>query len=492
MSEVNYMGTKVPKLAQASSNLLDVGPAGGTWFNPALSNEPDKLQIPDKWPLLVKAIRFYYDRDPLASSVVNKSVDIGLNELTNNQGDTPDNVLAVYDYFKDDLIAFLKDMAREYLLSGLVIPEVGWGTQVVKLKRSEKVFTLPTSLWIRDPASIIAKKTPIPNRINYYVEVDSETIQFILQKGRYPDGTVDTKTFEMLLNQYPEFVQAVRDGKTIIPLTNIFVTIRRAPTTGKVYPTPYFLSALESLIYKRKLRKMDYAIAARVIQAIQVVTLGNDKYPLTEADGDQLEDLKKRMLFEGRDSNVERIFQLVGNHTLEIKWVFPDTNALLNNSKYDAVNQDIMFALGFPRILLSGETEKSATSNPEFAMFSPSETLKSMRKDLMPFVKKLYKEIARLNGFDKYPTPEFGSLQLYDVEKMATTIATLMKSAHLSNTSALRSAGFNFEDEIQNIIREREIMKENDIPEFAPQPFSPKPTVPGSPSTDNTKTQETN
>jgi hypothetical protein len=475
------------RLAKSSVTYYDLGPSGITTLGYGTSSEPDKMTVPSKWPDLVKVIRFFYERDPIASTVINKFVDIGINEINNNQGDADDETLEVYEFFKDALIDFLKKMSREYLLSGLVIPEITWASTVVTLKSGkEKVFTLPQVMWIRDPATITAVKTPIPDRINYYVEVDEETRIFIENKGKYSDGTEDKATYDLLRKNYPAFVKAIQSGKIDkIPLENPYYVVRRAPVTGKAYPTPYLLAVLEPLSYKRKLRKMDYSIAARVISAIQVIKLGSDKFPLTESDESQLDDLRLEMRYGGQENNVERVFQLFGNHTLDISWVFPDTKTMLDKVKYETANSDIMFGLGFPRILLSGETEKSATSSPEFAMFSPSESIKAMRLDLLPFVKKLYKDIAKFNDFKQFPKFEFASLRLYDVAKMSGVITNLIDKAALSKTTALKTAGFDFMTEIENTVRERDIMKENDIPEFAPQPFSPRPGVPGTPNTKN-------
>jgi hypothetical protein len=474
--------TENPRLARASVNLMDMSPytTMGIYLN---TDTPDKMGIPAKWPHQVKLIRFFYKRDPIISTVVDKSVDIGINEVTNNRSDSDDETMEVYDYCLDDLHRFLKVMAREYLLSGLVIAEVNWTSKEITLRSGKKkVVTLPDVMWLRDPSTIVAKKTPIPNRIKYFVEVDNDTIQFVLNGGIYPDGRRDLETFKLLKTSFPDFVRRIKAGEIQVPLENPFCIITRAQIAGDEYPTPYIYSVLEPLQYKRRLRKMDYAIAGRVNSAIQLFKLGDKDFPMTGEQGEQeIQNLQMIVNHNGRENNPERVFQLYGNHTLDVEWVFPDTQAMLDIGKYEVANQDIMFGLGFPRILLSGETEKSATSNPEFAMFSPSESLRAMRNDLMPFVEKLYKEIARLNDFDKYPVLEFSSLHLFDVEKMGDVIMALVDKAGLSKTSALKIANFKWEDELLNKEREIKEMKEKDIPEFPAQPFSAQPQVPGKP-----------
>jgi len=485
----------ITKLAKASVTLLDLSPDSSK-YGLSSPNEPDKLNIPKEWTKLIETIRFYYERDPIVSTVVDKFVDIGVNGLINNRGDSSDEVFDVYEEMKDDLLSFLKDMAREYLLSGLVMPEVTWSSiDLSKELGDNNIVTLPVGYWLRDPQLIIAKTTPIPNRLNYYMIITDETRYFIVTGGKYFDGTEDKETYEILVKQYPQFVAAVKKGDATIKLEDYFIVIRRAPVSGKAYPTPYLLGVLESLAYKRSLRKMDFAIASRVISAIQIITLGNDEFPLTEADEDQLIDLKEQMRWRGREDNIERVFQLFGNHTLSIEWIYPNTEAMLDGGKYDEVDQDIMFGLGFPRILLSGETDKSGTSSAEFAMFSPAESIRAVRLALKPFTEKLYKEIARLNGYDKIPELEFERLRLYDVEKMSRSVMDMYEKGVLSRTSYLNVAGYEFDREIDNIVREREILEENNIPEFAPQPFTPQPGNTGDQSPENEtedKTKESN
>ena len=486
------------KLAKASSSMLDLtsGTPLSTLATSTGQNEPDKLGVPKKWPELVEKIRFFYLRDPVTSTVVDKLTDITVNGIYNNRGDISDNIFDVYESFVDALEDFLKHITREYLLSGLVIPEVIWFSKEFKTEdphslvnlEDTEAYTVPQGFWLRDPATVEAIKTPIPNRIVYLVKITDDLKHFIETGGEYKNGMKDVTTYKLLVEQYPAFVDAVRNGKEDYFQLDPMIVLRRAPLAGESYPTPYLLKILESLSYKRKLRKMDYAVAARVISAIQLIKMGDKDFPLTEGDEDQLEDLKTQMLWRGQADNVERVFQLFGNHTLTIEWIYPDTKTLLDSGKYEAVNDDIMFGLGFPRILLTGETERSFTSNPEFAMFSPSETIEGIRKELMKFVRVLYKEVADRNNFSEFPRLEFAPLRLYDLEKMSNVSKDLYEKGLLSRTSYLELGDRDFEDELHNIVRERDLLKEYDVPEYAPQPFTPQPQTPG--STPNTPDEE--
>ena len=128
------------------------------------------------------------------------------------------------------------------------------------------------------------KLGPFSDKPSYFIKVPDEIIFFIQNNGKYPDGTEDKKAFEILKSYYPEFVSQVKAGVREIPVENPDLVIRRKPQPDTQYPVPYLSPTLESLKHKRNLRRMDYALAARVIGAIQLFRLGNDTFPVTPED----------------------------------------------------------------------------------------------------------------------------------------------------------------------------------------------------------------
>jgi hypothetical protein len=135
--------------------------------------------------------------------------------------------------------------------------------------------------------------------------------------------------------------------------------------------------------------------------------------------------------------------------------------------------------LGIPRILVSGETLRSATSQAEFALFSPAETIKRAREEILTFIKKVLREIKIRNNFSDTVEVYFEELRLYDLAKLSEIAATLYDKGALSLTSLAGTAGYNFNDELEKKSNERDLMKKFDIPEFPALPFSPQPGVPG-------------
>ena len=437
------------------------------------SDTPDKLGGLHKLDFhqRLKLIRAFYEVDPIANTVVEKNIDIGIGRLIFDRDDCDDREFAVYKKAENLFTKYLREAALEYLLSGLVIPQVIWGSVTAKDigNNARKPAILPERCWILNPENITLKSRIFQGDVVAYFAIPEELINLIRSKGKK-----DREGYNNLVEQFPDLVKRIKAGETNILLEDAFI-IRRKPKTYDPYPSPYLLPAIESLEYKRNLRKMDYSIASRIIGAIQLIKLGDKDFPLTEDDEDQITGLKNELLWRGRANNVERVFQLFGNHTLQIEWIYPDTEAMLSQEKYTAVNQDIFFALGFPRILVSGETLKSATSSAEYAMFSPAESIKRMREDILAWVDELLKEIQINNRLKNRAGVRFEEIRLYDMEKIADVAAVLYENNALSLTSLAQSAGYNFDKEVIMKSRERDLMEEYDIPEFPSKPFSPQP-----------------
>lgn len=448
-----------------------------------------KLDLPEKFEDLVKLCRFYYKRDPIGATVINKMVEIGVTELHNKKGNAGDYEFDVFDSLREPLLEFLRCCALEYLISGLVIVERDWElvkpSDIALNLKGRKVLNLPTNFWFRDPAFIEIKDSPIPNRELYFVKVTDEQKEFITNEGKYSDGTKDPETWKILKEQYSDFVKAVQGGADKFQLEEI-LAIRRKVISGSPYPTQFLYPALESMMHKRNLRKMDYSISSRVISAIQLITLGDKDFPLTEDDQHLVDDVKQQMLWREQAGQLDRVFQLFSNHTLAISWVFPDTETLLSEEKYRNVNMDILFALGFPRVLIIGETERTGTATTEFSLFGPAETLRDMRSKLLEIITILYKEILERNPVLKSaPQPAFTPMRLHDVQKTSMIAKDAYDRGIISKTSYALMVDEDYNKEMEYMVEERARGEELGIPEYPEVPYSPKPTQPGA-----TKTEE--
>jgi hypothetical protein len=470
---------KEPSVKLAVAELMSFPGVGNPWA----PSDIDRLEAVDatQFKKATEACRFFYRRDPLAASVVNKMIDIGINDLIFHKNNLSDNEMMIFKSLKPKLKEFAEAMALEFLISGLVFPEVTYapiGKEKLKelnIKKYE-VLTLPQNMWLRDPATILIEKNMLTDEPTYYVEIPEDTIYFVTHKGKYPDGTEDVELFEKMRAMYPAFVLAINQGKTKFKLDNENV-IRRRVLSDTAYPLSYLYSAIEAMKHKRNLRRMDYSIASRVISAIMLVKLGSDEFPLVSGDGEeQLSQIRTQLAWRNTaDRDIERIYTLYGNHTLDISWVFPPVEVLTNDAKYREVNQDIIFALGFPRILITGESEKSNTSDPQYATMSPVKTMDNFREKIIEVIRNVVKEIALRNKFTSIPIVKFAPLQLSEFATFVAALRDLYDRGNLSRTEYDKFFGYDFMDEISKKEEENDELKKRGIEEFAPTPNSRAP-----------------
>lgn len=464
------------KLARATYNYVQ-DPTQNMLY-PAAREDLDTMNFPDKPEKLIKLCRFFYKHDPIAGTVLNKMVDCAISELDNRQADSSEEEFAVYKALSSMLQNFYRNVCLEFLLSGLVVPHYEWvtkrGSDLSPLMNSRRRVTVPDNIWFRDPATLVVKNSIIPNKKYYYVKVDAETIRFIQSGGKLPDGTYDKETYDEYVKNYPKFVSDIKNKKASTPMLVLLHDIR--PILGRcfpedTYPTPYMTNALESLIHKRNLRKMDFSIASRVIAAIQLVKLGDDEYPCT--DETDFDHIKEQMALRGSLQAQDRVFQLFGNHTLTIEWVFPNTEAMLNREKYTAVEDDIVAGLGFPRTLITGETMRSnVAGGSDFATFSPIASMQFIRDKLLAWTFDLYKEIKERNNFKNMPIPSFTPMKLYKLMDLNVIGQTLYMEGSLSRETRLEVLGLDLDTEIERKVREKDRYKEEGLDESPEMPYS--------------------
>lgn len=464
------------KLAKSQYS-VDSQTSSDPW-SPDDVDKMDSVKFND-YKKLVKECRFYYRKDPISSTVINKLIEIGITDIVFDIGKLSENELRLFYALQDDLQKFAEDCALEYLITGLVVPETKFEAKPQQDYREYGIKKKSTinvpNLWIRDSSTIKMNSSFDGGEPSYFVEVPTNVVTFIQQKGRYEDGTVDIKKYEELLKLYPAFVSDIHKGITEFLLENNLI-IRRKPLPDSPYPTPYIYSALENLKHKRNLKRLDYSIAARAIGAIQQFRVGNDEFPATEDQSDIFENLKEQMSYRNsQKADIERIFQLFTNHTVEIEWIFPPLDSLLDDKKYTPVNEDIFFALGFPRILTTGETGRSNTSDPEFASMSPVKTMYSMQKAILSILKGVVKQIAIENGLSEYPNIRFEPISLHNFADFITGLRNLYDTGNLSRTTFAGAFGYNFSEEAQQLEKDKKLMKSYGLEEFAPRPFSPQP-----------------
>jgi hypothetical protein len=466
-------------------------PTTNPWTDPLKAK--DKKVDYDEFVKLNSLCRFFYKSEPVVSTVVNKLVEIGINDLVFSRNGLSENEFRLFSALKPRLIEFAEQMAQEFLLSGLVVPEVGYE----KNKDKEFIFSLgvkkytslilPESLTLRDPSTIKIKSTWFGDKPIYFIKIPEDIIKLITSKGSKNDQ--EKEQYDSMVKQFPDFVKLVNSGVKEVPLDNDNI-IRRKYTADNAYPIPYISPTLDALQHKRKLRRMDYTLIDKVISAILHVKVGSDEFPVTDGEEDQayLDELRSQLRMRANsDQLMERIFQLVTNHTVELNWVFPQSEILLNEKKYDDINQEILFGLGFPRVLITGESARSGTSDPELATLAPVKTMENFRNKIIEVIRDICTEVSLRNNFKSAPMVEFAMLNLHAFADFLTGLEKLYNASALSRTDLARVLGYDFLDQLEKLDKENQELAKRGLPTVGPNPFgSPATNTP----TDGTKTDQ--
>lgn len=405
-------------------------------------------------------VRWFYENDPIAGTVVNRMAEMSITVLRNrkktkrNNNEVPEETLAYFNALVDELKPFLKIAALEYLIHGMAIPQYTT-TKILGNKIAEilgrKRYTTIDKIWVRNPEHIELKRKPVGMERQVFYKVPQEEIVFIQNKGIRADGTEDFEAYQYLVDNFPEYVKDVQKGKTKFPLDNIR-PIYRKQNSYDDYPIPFLQNALKSLQHKEYLKSMDRSIASRAIEAVRHVRVGDKDFP---ADDDDITAIE-RMVTQN-SSTGERIFNLFTNHTVEIEWIFPPLDALLNEAKYAEPNSDIFLGLGFPRILTVGETAKSNAADNKIASLGPKATLEDLRDALIAWLKALYKELAEINGFDIIPEPYFAPIVTTDMTALIQFANDTLNGGSISKDTVAQLYGSDYETEAGQIETEQEM-----------------------------------
>jgi hypothetical protein len=94
--------------------------------NPWTSAQVDKMEVLDlnTFEKLVNACRFFYRYDSLVSTVINKLTEIGINKIEYDKSRLTENEKKVMDNLIPKLAQYGQEISMEYLISGLVVPEI--------------------------------------------------------------------------------------------------------------------------------------------------------------------------------------------------------------------------------------------------------------------------------------------------------------------------------------------------------------------------------
>lgn len=476
-------------LFEGSNPFVDYG--GSTFYGPdhadqflqSLGLAPDKLLVPKEYHAVLQMVYDFYQRGGVVATVVNRFAELAITDIRNGQRKTTDEQNYYFDAVlhrqPSRLMRFLRTAALEYFLSGMIIPHIEYeeltGKELhPKLTPGKKYIVPRFDLY---PPNLVYAVWIGWGKKEFYVKVPDKDIKAIR-------GGAGSRIKEQQLKHnfyktyYPTIFRDIKNGADTILISDADPILRKE-TSYTPYPTPYLMNVLEPLIFKQELRRMDFAVASRVINAILLVKEGNDNYPITDETRGNLDELKQQIMARAGDPRLlERLFMLFSNHTTTLEWITPDVTAMLDQDKYRQTNEELSEGMGMARVLITGEARGTGTSS-EVSTWAIQPMLEELRSNFLEWTTGVYEELSKRNGFRNTAAPNFKPIKLQDFVKTAAVFGQIFTEGSLSRTTRADMAGLDFETEVELMKDEKELMK--GMPAFPAMPYSPPPPMGSTP-----------
>lgn len=446
-------------------------PGNTSSINQAFGLVPEKLTVPNDYHEQIRMCYDFYQRGGMAAVVIERMAEMTITDVRNRQRKTTDEQ---NDYFDavlhrrpSRLNRFIRTMALEYFLTGMVIPKVEWKKVMGKdlhpnlIKNKEYIvpsFDLYPPLLVKIQWAGWGEK-------EFYLTIPPEDFRLLKNKNT-ARRTKEQQIRLDYLSKFTIYTNTVASGSDKILLKDIDPILRKELSLNP-YPTPYLSKVLEALVFKQQLRRMDYAVASRIINAILLVQEGSDEFPLVEGERDNLDALKQQILARANNPlALERLFILFSNHTTKLTWISPDVEALLDQEKYKQANEEVMEGLGFPRILIVGESKGAQAA--EVSTWAIQPQMEEFRSMVLEWMSSIYELASDYNGFRNTPAPAFTPIRLQDFIKTAAVFAQAFREGNVSRTTRNQMIGLDIDAELELMKDEYEAMKllPKDFPEM--------------------------
>lgn len=485
-AKLDLEGSK--QLAQASTfagGMPSFGDSGyGSFFlpngdvNAAAGLTPEKLIVPKRYHSVLRMCYDFYQRGGIMATVINRLSEFTVTEIRNGQRKTTNEAVAYYNAILHSkpsrMMRFLRTMALEYYLSGLVLPRIDWvqveGWRISPDLKPKKLYFMP--VFDTYPPMLTEIDWAGWGQKTYWLKIPTSDLRLLRQGGsrvKYQQAR-----YQAWIENYPSFVDMVAQGADRIQIEDSDPILRKEISITP-YPTPYLFPVLEPLIYRQQLRRMDFAVASRVINAILLVQEGDKDFPVTAENSAALDNLKTQIQARQGDARMmERVFILFSNHTTKLTWVHPDVSAMLNQEKYQQVNDELLQGVGFAQTLLTGESRQIVSEISTYAVQPQMEEFRSMAEE---WVNGVYYQAGELNSFKDIPVPHFRPIRLQDFIKTAAIFAQAFKEGNISRTTRAESVGTDFETETELMKDEGSLMA--GLPAYQATPYSPLPPIIG-------------
>lgn len=298
-----------------------------------------------------------------------------------------------------------------------------------------KKIELPVKYVILNPADVIISGSSSFLNPTYYKKLNS----YEVARLKNPQTPQDKAIFEALPDDIKRSIKNQETKKVGQSAQSVDIPLDMDKTYAIFYNKqdyePFGVSlifpVLDDLEWKQELKNIDKAISRTVSQAVLLVKTGYEgkegEYNYNQAVADAYEEIFK-------NQSVGRV--IIGDFTLDAKFVIPDIGDILTPEKYAVVNEDIR--AGLNDILFGSNSEKFANQGIKVEVFM--ERLNKARKGFIDnFLYPEMKKIAETLNFKACPKPNFQKINLRDELQWGRLYTELLRWGGLTPAEAVKA-----------------------------------------------------
>jgi len=395
-----------------------------------------------------------------------------------------------------DLDSFVRTMWRELYTSSVCYPIKWWGRKTYKVTtkrdkrkaRKEYDLVVPTHLGFLDPMRVVPVnpdpfgKSSLAYILNSEDELEGDD-EFVkaLYLGRYTPSQSEAQKLE------EEDIEV--DKLALLNPQYVWMhSLTKSPFER--WSRIRLKSIFPLLDLKHQLREMDRAFLLGGVNFIVLVTRGTDQMPTTKTEVDQAAGMVRAQ---------SRSPVIVSDHRINIEIITPDIEHVLNEDKWDVIDQRILARLWgmFTMPNDTGNKETSMTMGRVIARGMASRRYMMKRSIEREIIKEVTEHPSN-EGFNEETVIEFSPrrMELEFDPSVVTMIQSLRDRGDMSRETVLTE--FGFDQELEASRREYEDERWPDVFEPVNVPFdSPDKTTPdgsgrtgGKPAGTKNKTEE--
>lgn len=324
----------------------------------------------------------------------------------------------------------------------------------IKVKSEGQSRQIPWEYTSLSPLNIETRDRDLGNQAKWVFVLNKQMrdsivnfLQFVYNKGK---NEIEVRLPKKLSNKLREY-KGKRDGAFSYEVElfpdEVYV-IQDKKFDHWSWSIPFIYPALKHLRYKDCLRSMEVKVCKSVINSVTLWTLGDPEQGIYPED-EHFERLADMLQQPGQSMNI------IWPAPIDAKVIEPKLSNMLDPRKHEAVDKDILNALGVPDILLGGRG--SNFSNSFISVATTLQKLETARNKIEGWLLNELKLLSDAMGFRKLPKIQWKRGSLRDRKAEQQFKISLFDRGIISAEALLNEAGEDLNIEVERQKNEKRI-----------------------------------